>query len=168
MTKTNREGVDEYKKRFLESNCQRVGMAVATALLPRVSSAASASDMNGRDTMEQSVGSGNKGHYKPPFRFGIGGVPLGNEFDVVTDKEAYATIEAAWNAGVRYYDMAPWYGLGLAERRYGNFLHNKNRSEYVVSSKVGKLLKASKTAKNKDYFPFSPSPNDVVYDYSAS
>jgi D-threo-aldose 1-dehydrogenase len=118
--------------------------------------------------MEQTVSRGNKGHYKPPFRFGIGGVPLGNEFSVVTDKDAYATIEAAWNAGVRYYDMAPWYGLGLAERRYGNFLHNKKRSDYIVSSKVGKLLKASKTAKNKDYFPFSPSPNDVVYDYTAS
>jgi hypothetical protein len=55
-----------------------------------------------------------------------------------------------------------WYGLGLAERRYGNFLHNKERSEYVLSTKVGKLLKASKTAKNKEYFPFSPSPNDVI------
>jgi D-threo-aldose 1-dehydrogenase len=143
-------------------------MAAATALLPRVASASAASDMNGSNSMEQAVRNGNRGHYKPPFRFGIGGVPLGNEFAVVTDKDAYATIEAAWNAGVRYYDMAPWYGLGLAERRYGNFLHNKNRSEYVVSSKVGKLLKASKTAKNREYFPFSPSPNDVVYDYTAS
>ena len=102
-----------------------------------------------------------------PVRHG-GGSSLGNEFSVVTDKDAYATIEAAWNVGVRYYDMAPWYGLGLAQRRYGNFLHNKNRSEYVVSSKVGKLLKASKIAKNKEYFPFSPSPNEVVYDYTAS
>ena len=118
--------------------------------------------------MEQMAVGDNKGHYKPPHRFAMGGVPLGNEFAVVTDKDAYATIEAAWNAGVRYYDMAPWYGLGLAERRYGNFLHNKNRSDFVLSSKVGKLLKASKTAKNKELFPFSPSPNDVVYDYTAS
>jgi D-threo-aldose 1-dehydrogenase len=143
-------------------------MALATALLPESTSALGASEMIGSSSMEQPVSSGNKAHYKPPFRFGIGGVPLGNEFAVVTDKDAYATIEAAWNAGVRYYDMAPWYGLGLAERRYGNFLHNKNRSEYVVSSKVGKLLKASKTAKKKEYFPFSPSPNDVIYDYTAS
>jgi len=64
--------------------------------------------------------------------------------------------------------MAPWYGLGLAERRYGNFLHNKHRNDYVLSTKVGKLLKASTTAKDKRYFPFSPSPNDVVYDYTAS
>jgi D-threo-aldose 1-dehydrogenase len=116
----------------------------------------------------QQAGITNNAHYKPPFRFAMGGVPLGNEFEFVTDEEAYATIEAAWNAGVRYYDMAPWYGLGLAERRYGNFLHNKHRSEYVLSTKVGKLLRASTTAKDKRYFPFSPSPNDVVYDYTAS
>jgi D-threo-aldose 1-dehydrogenase len=156
------------RRDFLSVTVKGSAMAVASALLPESTSALGASEMIGSNSMEQAVSSGNKGHYKPPFRFGIGGVPLGNEFAVVTDKDAYATIEAAWNAGVRYYDMAPWYGLGLAERRYGNFLHNKNRSEYVLSSKVGKLLKASKTAKNKEYFPFSPSPNDVVYDYTAS
>ncbi len=157
------------RRDFLSITVKGSAMAVATAFLPGSTSALGASEMiGGSSSMEQAVSSGNRGHYKPPFRFGIGGVPLGNEFAVVTDKDAYATIEAAWNAGVRYYDMAPWYGLGLAERRYGNFLHNKNRSEYVLSSKVGKLLKASKTAKNKEYFPFSPSPNDVVYDYTAS
>jgi D-threo-aldose 1-dehydrogenase len=143
-------------------------MAMAAVLLPGTASASGASGTHGINSMEQAVSNGNQEHYKPPFRFGIGGVPLGNEFAVVTDKDAYATIEAAWNAGVRYYDMAPWYGLGLAERRFGNFLHNKGRSEFVLSSKVGKLLKASKTAKNREYFPFSPSPNDVVYDYTAS
>jgi D-threo-aldose 1-dehydrogenase len=156
------------RREFLSTTVKGSAMAVTAALLPKAASASDASDSSGSNSMEQSVSSGNKGHYKPPFRFGIGGVPLGNEFAVVTDKDAYATIEAAWNAGVRYYDMAPWYGLGLAERRFGNFLHNKNRSEYIVSSKVGKLLKASKTAKNKEYFPFSPSPNDVIYDYTAS
>ncbi len=107
-------------------------------------------------------------HYKPPFNFGLGGVPLGNEFAMVTDKDANAILEAAWSAGIRYYDVSPWYGLGLAERRYGSFLHNKTRSEYVISSKVGKLLKASKTARNRELFPFSPSPNDVIFDYTAS
>jgi D-threo-aldose 1-dehydrogenase len=87
---------------------------------------------------------------------------------VVTDKQAEAAIEAAWSAGIRYYDVAPWYGLGLAERRYGSFLHGKNRNDFIISSKVGKLLRASKTAKNKQYFPFSPSPNDVIFDYTAS
>jgi D-threo-aldose 1-dehydrogenase len=156
------------RRDFLSCTVKGSAAAVATALLPRTASAASASDMNVSNSMEQTLSRDINEHYKPPYRFGMGGVPLGNEFAVVTDKDAYATIEAAWNAGVRYYDMAPWYGLGLAERRYGNFLHNKNRSEFVLSSKVGKLLKASKTAKNKDFFPFSPSPNDVVYDYTAS
>lgn len=107
-------------------------------------------------------------HYKPPFNFGLGGVPLGNEFAIVTDHDAYATLDAAWSAGVRYYDVSPWYGLGLAERRFGNFLHQKNRSEYVISSKVGKLLKASPTAKNRELFRFSPSPNDIIFDYTAA
>src|SRR5262245_22657364 len=57
------------------------------------------------------------------------------------------------------------YGLGLAERRFGYFLHDKKRTDYVVSSKVGKLLKASKTY-NRDLFPFSPSPNNIVFDYT--
>jgi D-threo-aldose 1-dehydrogenase len=142
-------------------------MAAVTSLLPKAASALTSMDKDGSAIEDEGVSS-TKAHYKPPIRFGMGGVPLGNEFAVVTDRDAYATIEAAWNAGVRYYDMAPWYGLGLAERRYGSFLHNKSRSEFVLSSKVGKLLRASKTAKNKEYFPFSPSPNNVIYDYTAS
>jgi len=70
---------------------------------------------------------GGGGRYVLPVKFGLGGVPLGNEFEIVSDEDAYKTLEAAWNAGVRYYDVSPWYGLGLGERRYGNFLHNKNR-----------------------------------------
>ena len=99
--------------------------------------------------------------------FGLGGVPFGNEFAYVTDEDAYATIEAAWNAGVRYYDTSPWYGLGLAERRLGAFLHRQTRSEYLLSSKVGKLLTASRDNNAKQYFPFTPSPNNLRYDYTA-
>ncbi len=99
--------------------------------------------------------------------FGLGGVPLGNEFAYVTDEDAYATIEAAWNAGVRYYDTSPWYGLGLAERRLGTFLHKQNRSEYLLSSKVGKLLTASRNNNAKEYYPFTSSPNNLRYDYTA-
>jgi D-threo-aldose 1-dehydrogenase len=99
--------------------------------------------------------------------FGLGGVPFGNEFAYVTDEVAYATIEAAWDAGVRYYDTSPWYGLGLAERRLGTFLHRQTRSEYVLSSKVGKLLTASRENNAKEYFPFTSSPNNLRYDYTA-
>jgi D-threo-aldose 1-dehydrogenase len=146
-------------------------MAAAAALLPGRSQAqVNPGDNSNRkmNNMEDNTTGGNKVHYKPPFNFGLGGVPLGNEFSVVTDKDACAILEAAWSAGIRYYDVSPWYGLGLAERRYGSFLHTKQRNEYIISSKVGKLLKASKTAKNRELFRFSPSPNDVIFDYTAS
>jgi D-threo-aldose 1-dehydrogenase len=156
------------RREFLSITLKGATMVAATGLLPKAASASDAVEIAGSTGIAQTSGSNGKGHYKPPFKFGMGGVPLGNEFEVVTDEDAYATIESAWNAGVRYYDMAPWYGLGLAERRYGNFIHNKERSQYVLSTKVGKLLKASKTAKNKGYFPFSPSPNEVIFDYTAS
>ncbi|MGB9415530.1 MAG: aldo/keto reductase [Acidobacteriaceae bacterium] len=156
------------RRDFLRTAAIGSAALAATVVSPGAASASGNAGMDGSNNMEQMGVSDNKGHYKPPYRFALGGVPLGNEFAVVTDKDAYATIEAAWSAGVRYYDVAPWYGLGLAERRYGNFLHKKNRRDFVLSSKVGKLLKASKSAKNKELFPFSPSPNDVVYDYSAS
>jgi D-threo-aldose 1-dehydrogenase len=156
------------RRDFLNLGVKGSAMAAAAALLPWTKSAqANPADIRSRNHMQNNANSGSV-HYKPAFKFGLGGVPLGNEFAVVTDKDAYAILEAAWSAGVRYYDVSPWYGLGLAERRYGSFLHNKKRSEYVISSKVGKLLKASKTAKNRELFPFSPSPNDVVFDYTAS
>jgi len=157
------------RRDFLNLGVKGSAMAATAALLPRAWSAqVDTGDGRSMNSMANSGDSNSGVHYKPPFRFGLGGVPLGNEFAVVTDKDAYAILEAAWSAGIRYYDVSPWYGLGLAERRYGNFLHNKNRSEYVISSKVGKLLKASRTAKGRELFAFSPSPNDVTFDYTAS
>ena len=104
--------------------------------------------------------------FKPEFRFGLGGVPLGNEFEVVTDEEADVTLQASWDAGVRYFDVSPWYGLGLAERRFGRFLHRQPRDSYVLSTKVGKLLKASRDNRGKELFPYATSPNDIVFDYT--
>jgi D-threo-aldose 1-dehydrogenase len=156
------------RRDFLNLAVKGSAMTVAAALLPG-SASAKGNTSDGRSVNNmKNTSSGSDLHYKPPFKFGLGGVPLGNEFAVVTDKDAYAILEAAWSAGIRYYDVSPWYGLGLAERRFGDFLHNKKRSEYVISSKVGKLLKASKTAKSHELFPFSPSPNDVIFDYTAS
>lgn len=105
--------------------------------------------------------------FAPEFSFGLGGVPLGNEFNKHSDREAEETLEAAWGIGVRYYDVAPWYGFGLSERRFGHLLHNKNRDDFVLSSKVGKLFKASRENRHADYFPLSDSPNDIIFDYTA-
>lgn len=71
---------------------------------------------------------------------GLGGGPLGNLFYAVTDEQAHATVAAAWEAGVRYFDTAPFYGLGLAERRLGQALRGRPRAEYVLSTKVGRLV----------------------------
>ncbi|MEG3177458.1 aldo/keto reductase [Sphingomonas sp. RB3P16] len=105
--------------------------------------------------------------YRPPHDFGLGGVAIGNEFQFATDEQAEATLSAAWDAGVRYFDVSPWYGLGLAERRFGRFLARKPREEFVLSSKVGKLLRAARDNRSKDYFPFTNSPNTPHFDYSA-
>jgi D-threo-aldose 1-dehydrogenase len=105
--------------------------------------------------------------FKPQFRFGLGGVPLGNEFEVVTDEDADATLQASWEAGVRYFDVSPWYGLGLSERRFGRFLHRQPRDSYLLSTKVGKLLKASPDNHGAELFPYAFSPNDIVFDYTA-
>ena len=105
--------------------------------------------------------------YRPPHDFGLGGVAIGNEFQFATDEQAEATLAAAWDAGVRYFDVSPWYGLGLAERRFGRFLARKPRHEFTISSKVGKLLRAGRDNEAKRYFPFTISPNTPHFDYSA-
>ncbi len=71
---------------------------------------------------------------------GFGGAPVGNLYEAVTDEDAAATIEAAWDEGVRYFDTAPHYGLGLSERRLGAVLKDRPRAAYTVSTKVGRML----------------------------
>ena len=105
--------------------------------------------------------------YRPPHDFGLGGVAIGNEFRFATDEQAEATLAAAWDAGLRYFDVSPWYGLGLAERRFGRFLARKPRDAFVISSKVGKLLRASRDNDARAYFPFTTSPNTPHFDYTA-
>jgi len=73
---------------------------------------------------------------------GFGAAPLGNLFRPVREDEAQAVLEAAWAAGVRYFDTAPLYGLGLSETRINHFLRGKPRAEYLISTKVGRLLSA--------------------------
>lgn len=74
------------------------------------------------------------------LEFGLGCAQLGNLFCERSDDDAAAVLEAAWDAGVRYFDTAPHYGLGLSERRLGAFLATKPRDEFVLSTKVGRLL----------------------------
>lgn len=78
----------------------------------------------------------------PPLsRLGYGAANVGNLFRPLTDDDAFAILEAAWDCGIRYFDTAPHYGLGLSERRLGSFLRTKPRDEFVLSTKAGRLLR---------------------------
>jgi D-threo-aldose 1-dehydrogenase len=73
-------------------------------------------------------------------RLVFGGAPIGGLFSTVGDRAAQETLEAAWSAGIRAFDTAPHYGAGLSEQRIGGFLAGRPRHEYVLSTKVGRLL----------------------------
>jgi D-threo-aldose 1-dehydrogenase len=73
-------------------------------------------------------------------RLGFGGAAIGNLFTAVDDATARAAVDVAWESGVRYFDTAPHYGLGLSERRIGEALRERPRTEFVLSTKVGRIL----------------------------
>ncbi|WP_043456887.1 aldo/keto reductase [Arthrobacter sp. 31Y] len=73
-------------------------------------------------------------------KLGFGGAGIGNLYRAIPDGEALATVLAAWDAGIRYFDTAPHYGLGLSEQRLGAVLRDKPRHEFIISTKVGRLL----------------------------
>src|SRR5712691_6823992 len=73
---------------------------------------------------------------------GFGGATIGGIGAPVTEAQAQATLDAAWDAGLRYYDTAPWYGRGVSELRVGRLLREKPRGEFVISTKVGRILRA--------------------------
>ncbi|EXG82632.1 aldo/keto reductase [Cryptosporangium arvum] len=75
-----------------------------------------------------------------PGTLGLGGAPLGNFAAAMDDDRARRTLDRAWDRGIRYFDTAPHYGLGLSERRLGAALRERPRDEFVVSTKVGRLL----------------------------
>ena len=84
-------------------------------------------------------------------QLGLGGAGLGDLFDVVDDADASATLQAAWDAGIRYYDTSPWYGRGQSEHRFGRALYRRRRADYVISTKVGRLFRAVHDAENFEH-----------------
>ncbi|MDQ7912865.1 aldo/keto reductase [Pseudomonas sp. 102515] len=97
---------------------------------------------------------------------GFGGAPLGNMFREVGDAAARATLEAAWDAGIRLYDTSPHYGAGLSERRFAEVLADKPRDDFVLCSKVGRLLEPADQPENAPPF-VNELPFKRVLDYSA-
>jgi D-threo-aldose 1-dehydrogenase len=75
-------------------------------------------------------------------QLGFGTAPLGDLFVTLSEAEAEATIASAWAAGIRTFDTAPWYGRGQSEHRTGRFLYRQPRRDFVLSTKVGRVLRA--------------------------
>lgn len=97
---------------------------------------------------------------------GFGGAPLGNLYAPVEEAEARASIEQAWSAGRRYFDTAPFYGYGLSERRVGDALRAFPRDQFVLSTKVGRLIRRGwHESKAQEMFR-SPMPFHAAFDYS--
>ncbi len=103
-------------------------------------------------------------------RLGLGGSGLGNLYTAVDDRTATETVDAAWTAGVRYFDTAPHYGLGLSEARLGAALAGRPRAEFVLSTKVGRLLEPNPNPRGSDLDDGGFAVPDTLrrrYDYSS-
>jgi D-threo-aldose 1-dehydrogenase len=107
-----------------------------------------------------------------PGKLGFGAAPLGNMFRDIPEAEALGTVEAAWNDGIRYFDNAPFYGAGLAEIRMGEALAGKPREDYVISTKVDRVILdvveddgVRGLGEKGDVFKHG-RPNKIVNDYS--
>ncbi|MFJ5273496.1 aldo/keto reductase [Streptomyces sp. NPDC088358] len=108
-----------------------------------------------------------------PGSLGFGTAPLGNMFRAIPEEEAAATVEAAWDQGIRYFDTAPFYGAGLSEIRLGDVLARHPRDEFVLSTKVGRVIldevedPSARDLGEKGGLFEHGRPNKMVNDYSA-
>ncbi|RZT08170.1 D-threo-aldose 1-dehydrogenase [Duganella sp. CF402] len=111
--------------------------------------------------------------HKLQGKLGFGTAPLGNMFRDIPQAEALATVDAAWEQGIRYFDTAPLYGAGLAELRLGEALAKRKREDYVLSTKVGRLIldeiedPAARDMGEKGGVFEHGLPNKILNDYSA-
>lgn len=105
--------------------------------------------------------------FEEKHRLGLGGVAIGTGFEKLSDVQAQEVLKKAWELGIRYYDTSPWYGLTKSEARFGEFLKEQKRMDYLISSKIGRLFtpvipEAVPPTMWKNPFPF-----DFKHDYTA-
>ena len=99
--------------------------------------------------------------------FGFGGAHIGELYGKVEEADVKATLDAAWDAGIRFYDTAPWYGRGLSEHRLGHYLRSRPRGEFKLTTKVGRTLFRPKDPANFDRSPWAGGLNfEVDFDYT--
>lgn len=100
-------------------------------------------------------------------KLGFGAAPIGNLYRAISEADAQAVLEAAWAGGVRYFDTAPLYGLGLSETRMNQFLRDKPRADYVISTKIGRHLRVCAPDQRDGFGKWFDVPaRNEVYDYS--
>jgi D-threo-aldose 1-dehydrogenase len=99
-------------------------------------------------------------------RLGLGTAPLGGLYHPVSEEDALTTFELAWHSGIRFFDTAPQYGNGNSERRLGKFLANKCRDQFVVATKVGRLLRKPSEPMGEDQYYKGTPEERPVFDFS--
>ena len=99
-------------------------------------------------------------------RLGLGCAQLGGLYTAISDSDAQAIVDAAWDAGLRYFDTAPYYGFTLSERRLGAALRQRPRGEYVVSTKVGRRMQPDASVRPGECGWAEPLPFRPHYDYT--
>ena len=102
-----------------------------------------------------------------PGPLGMGGAPLGNLFEQIDESVADATLQAAWDSGVRHFDTAPHYGAGLSELRIGAALRSRDRNAFWLSTKVGRRLAPTTGAADPDQGFVGELPFRRIVDFSA-
>ncbi len=100
-------------------------------------------------------------------KLGLGGVAIGTAFEPLTDEDSYKVLQKAWDLGIRYFDSSPWYGLTKSERRFGSFLQNQKRDEFVFSTKVGRLFTEVPEDKVPPTMWKAPLNYDFEHNYTA-
>jgi D-threo-aldose 1-dehydrogenase len=100
-------------------------------------------------------------------QFGFGCAPLGNLFEAISEEQAQQTLQAAWDAGVRYFDTAPFYGYGKSEHRLGHFLRQQPRQDFLISTKVGRVLRPTRDLATFDRGSWAdPLPFEFTVDFT--
>ncbi|KXH84328.1 aldo/keto reductase [Chryseobacterium kwangjuense] len=100
-------------------------------------------------------------------RLGIGGVAIGTAFEDISTEESLKILQTAWDLGIRYFDTSPWYGLTKSERRFGEFLKDKDSNDFIFSTKVGRLFHEVPETEIPPTMWKNPLSYDFKHDYTA-
>lgn len=147
-------------------------LAASAAMLGRNALAADSVSPSGEQFAPDSLpanpsSTAKSAKYRPPYRVGMGGAPMSHAGPDRPYGPVLEAVDAAWRSGVRYFDTSPWYNVGLGERRFGVALHGLPREEFVISTKVGRLLHPDAAVKKAGSWE-NPPPFRHEYDYGAA